>query len=256
MGVARRLAPLSRLRLSAQVRLLAAIAGAAWAASAWLWVSAPGGSAGAATSMWWCAPGMVDAAASSHAGTELSGGMAMWLLMTAAMALPGELPAAQYVATNSFARRRSSAVAAFVSVYVAAWLGFGIVVTVLVSQLGGASADALFAIALALSAGYELTPLKRRALARCHRGAALPPEGPGRLAAVSRFGWINASGCIASCGPAMAAALLVPVAQPLAMLALAVAMTYERLTQRPLTARRRISWGYVAVAAGFALAAV
>lgn len=206
--------------------------------------------------MWWCGPGMADRAASSHPGAGLLNGAAMWLMMTAAMALPGELPAAQYVATNSFVRRRSSAVAAFVLVYLAAWLSFGFAVTLLAPRSFALSTDALFASALVLAAGYELTSVKRRALARCHRGVALPPGGPRRLTAVCRFGWINASGCIASCGPAMAAALLAPIAQPLAMLAFAVAMTYERLTQRPLTARRRIASGYIAIAAGFALVAV
>ncbi|HXD54234.1 MAG TPA: DUF2182 domain-containing protein [Solirubrobacteraceae bacterium] len=254
-GAVRRLAPLRRLHLSAQVRVVAAAVAAAWVVCAWLWLGASGGAAGASASTWWCAPGMAFAGVgSSRSGDGLLGGTSMWLLMTAAMALPGELPAAQYVATNSFPRHRSSGVAVFVLVYLAAWLTFGLGATALASRLAGSSADALFAIVLGLAACYELTPLKRRALARCHRGAALPPDGPRRLAAVSRFGWINASGCVASCGPAMAAALLVPVAQPLAMGALAVAMTYERLTRRPLTARRRIAAGYLAVAACFALA--
>lgn len=177
----------------------------------------------------------------------------MWLLMTAAMALPGELPAAEYVSKNSFPRCRSSGVAMFVSVYMVAWLAVGISVAALASQFAGVAAGGLLAILLALVAGYELTPLKRRALARCHRSVALPPDGLRRLAAVSRFGWINASGCIASCGPAMTAVMLVPVAQPPAMLASCVAMTYERLTPRPLTARRRVAAGYI-VAACFALA--
>ncbi len=256
--VARRLAPLSRLHLSAQVRLLAALAAAAWAAFAWMWLGSSAGAAGASASTWWCAPGMAmsGVVAPSHTGSGMPGAMAMWLLMAAAVALPGGLPAAQYVATNSFHRCRSSGVAVFAIVYLAAWVSFGLVVTTLAPRSAGLSADALFAVALALAAAYELTPAKRRALARCHRGAALPPGGPRRVAAVCRFGWINASGCVASCGPAMAAVLLLPVVQPLAMLGMAVAMTYERLTEKPLTARRRIASSYVVVAAGFALAAI
>jgi predicted metal-binding membrane protein len=255
----RRLAPLSRLQLSAQVRLLAAVAAVAWIACAWLSLDASGGSASAASaSRWWCMPVMAlgGAGSSQTGGSGLLETMSMWLLMTAAMALPGELPAAQYVATNSFARHRSSGVAVFAIVYLAVWTGCGLAITTLVSRVADLPASALFAIALALAAGYELTPLKRRALARCHRGMAFPPDGPRRLAAVSRFGWINASGCIGSCGPAMAAALLVPVAQPLAMIAFSVAMTYQRLTRKPLTARRRVASGYVVVALGFVVAAI
>jgi hypothetical protein len=250
---ARRLAAPWRLDLGVQVRLVAVLAVAAWVAGAWLWLDGSGAAASGGPSPWWCMPGM------ARGGTVSAGSlvaeMPTWLLMTMAMALPGELPAAQYVATNSFPRSRSSAVSVFVGVYLAAWLGCGLAVTTLASRLGGLPAGVLFATALALAAGYELTPLKRRALNRCHRGAALPAHGARRLAGVARFGWINASGCLASCSPAMLAAWLAPIPQPLAMGGFAFAMTYERLTRRPLTARRRIAWTYLLVAAGFILAA-
>lgn len=99
-------------------------------------------------------------------------------------------------------------------------------------------------------------PLKRRALNRCHRGAALPPAGARRVAALARFGWLNASGCVASCWPAMLAAWIAPVAQPAALAGFALAMTYERLARRPLTARRRVATGYLAVALAFSVGAL
>jgi hypothetical protein len=236
---------------------VAALAAGAWVAGAWLWLGDSETAASARASQWWCMPGMtLGGGLPHHALGALPAAMPMWLLMTAAMALPGELPAAQYVATNSFPRCRSSAVSVFVLVHLVTWLSCGVVVTALASRLDGLPAGALFATVLALAAGYELTPLKRRALNRCHRGAALPPDGSRRLAAVARFGWINASGCVLSCWLAMAAASLVPVVQPLAMVAFTVAMTYERMTRRPLTARRRVASAYALVAAGFALGAL
>jgi predicted metal-binding membrane protein len=123
------------------------------------------------------------------------------------------------------------------------------------AALHGPPADALFAAALAAAAGYELTPLKRRALNRCHRGAPLPPTGVRRVAAVARFGWLNASGCVASCWLAMLAASIAPVVQPLALAGFTFAMTYERLTRRPRTARRRIATSYLAIAAAFVVVA-
>ena len=252
---ARRLAAPWRLDLGVQARLVAALAVAAWVAGAWLWLDRSGATASGSSSPWWCMPGMSGGGAISARGLgNLLADTPMWLLMTLAMALPGELPAAQYVATNSFPSDRASAVSVFVAVFVAAWLSCGLLVTALVSGLGGLPADALFGTALALAAGYELTPLKRRALNRCHRGAALPPGQVRRLAAVARFGWINASGCLASCSPAMLAAWLAPVPQPLAMTGFTLAMTYERLTRRPRTARRRTASGYLLVAAGFIVA--
>jgi predicted metal-binding membrane protein len=169
--------------------------------------------------------------------------------------LPGEIPATQYVATNTFRRSRSSAVAIFVAVYVLLWLSCGLPATLLLGVVRGLPSGVLPAASLLVAACYELTPLKRRAVNRCHRGEALPPTGAGRVAGVARFGWRNASGCIASCWPAMLAASVLPVAQPVAMAGFTLAMTYERLTRRPLTARRRVAAGYLAIAAGFAAVA-
>jgi hypothetical protein len=252
----RRLTAPWRLELSAQVRFVAVLAATAWVAGAWLWLGSSGAAASGGSSPWWCMPGMprVGAVSAGSLGNLLAG-MPVWLLMTMAMALPGELPAAQYVATNSFPRNRSSAVTVFVGVYLAAWLGCGLAITALAARLGDLPAGALFATALALAAGYELTPLKRQALNRCHRGAALLPHGARRLTAVARFGCVNASGCVMSCSPAMFAAWLAPVPQPLAMSGFALVMTHERLTRRPLTARRRVASSYLLVAAGFIAAA-
>lgn len=253
---ARRLAAPWRLGLGAQVRFVAALTVAAWVAAVWLWLDRSGAGGGAGASPWWCMPGMGYGGPVSGQGQGvLSAGLPMWLLMTLAMGLPGELPAAQYVATNTFVRNRSSAVTIFVAVYLAVWLGCGVGVITLASSLHGLPAGALFATALALAAGYELTGLKRRALNRCHRGKALPPHGLRRLVAVARFGWINGSGCVAACAPAMLAAWLAPVPQPLVMPGFAMVMTYQRLTRRPLTARRRIASGYILVAAAFTVAA-
>lgn len=253
----RRLAAPWRLALCRQVWLVTIVVAIAWAMSVWLWLDPVAGSKGAGASIWWCAPGMsLPSSASSQGAIGLGAQTPMWLLMTLAMGLPGEIPAAQYVATNTFRRRRSSAVAIFLVVYLLVWIGCGLPAAVLMKALHSLPADAVFAAALVAAAGYELTPLKRRALNRCHRGAPLAPTGARRVAAVARFGWLNASGCVASCWPAMLAASLAPLAQPLAIVGFAVVMTYERLTRRPLTARRRIATSYLTLAAAFAGAAV
>jgi predicted metal-binding membrane protein len=243
------------MTLCPQVELVAVIAAAAWVVGIWLSLGPASGSTQASRSAWWCMPGMSPGSATAGgAPVELTGWVPIWLLMSLAMTLPGELPAVQYVATNTFRRSRSSAVAVFVAVYVLLWLSCGLPATLLLRTLHGLPSDVPFAAALAAAACYELTPLKRRALNRCHRGEALPPTGSGRLAGVARFGWRNASGCIASCSPAMLAASVVPVAQPVAMAGFTLAMTYERLTRRPRTARRRVAAGYLTISAGFATA--
>ena len=254
---ARRLAAPRRLDLCRQATLVAVAVAAAWVASVWLWLHPTAASSATGAPEWWCMPSMSPGgSAANTAAIDLGAAMGMWLLMSAAMALPGELPAVQYVATNTFRRSRSSAVTVFVVVYLLVWLVCGLPAAIVMATLHGLPADTLFATALAAAAAYELTPLKQRALNRCHRGAPLPPTGLRRVAAVARFGWLNASGCVVSCWPAMLAASIAPVAQPLAIAAFTCTMTYERLTRRPRTARQRIATSYLAIAAAFVVVAL
>ena len=111
--------------------------------------------------------------------------------------------------------------------------------------IGAKAGIAVFAISLALAAGYEVTGVKRRALNRCHRTSRLPPSGVRGMLAVGRFGWVNTSGCVASCWPSMIAMLVADSAKPLAMIALTCATTYGRLARRPDKTRQRIAVGYV-----------
>jgi predicted metal-binding membrane protein len=207
----------------------------------------------ARASVWWCMPSM---RLGHPAPVALEAWLPMWLLMSVAMTLPATLPAAQHVATNTFCRRRTTAAAVFLTVFLGAWLAFGLAAEPLLAPLRHTPEDAPFAaaVAVALAAGYQLTPVKRWALNRCHRTSPLPPSGARSIFGVVRFGWLSASGCIASCWAAMLAMLLAPVAQPLVMGTMTVAMTYERLTWRPLTGRRRVAIGYTALAAVFVLA--
>jgi len=228
-----------------------------WLVYSTLWVQSLGRVPEAKTSIWWCMPGMSAAASNGAQGvTSAVSWLPMWLLMSAAMTLPAVLPAAQHAAVNSFRRRRSSAVAVFLGTYLLLWLAYGIAADAALAPLRAAPADLIFPLALATAAAYELTPAKRWAVNRCHRTTPLPPSGLRGIASVGRFGWINASGCVASCGPAMLAMLLAPTAQPLAMAGFTIAMSYGRLTRRPRTGRRRVAACYAIIASLFMLAAL
>lgn len=172
-------------------------------------------------------------------------GLPGWLLMSVAMTLAGVLPAAEHVVVNSFRRRRSIALCVFIAVYLLVWLAVGVPVLVFFGAIGANAGIAVFAISLALAAGYEVTGVKRRALNRCHRTSRLPPSGVRGMLAAGRFGWVNTSGCVASCWPSMIAMLVADSAKPLAMIALTCATTYGRLTRRPDKTRQRIAVGYV-----------
>jgi hypothetical protein len=192
-------------------------------------------------------PGMsVQSPAESSLGSGVLVGLPSWLLMSVAMTLAGALPAAEHVVVNSFRRRRSMALCVFFTVYLLVWLAVGVPVLAFFETFAARAGIALFAVSLALAAGYELTGVKRRALNRCHRTSRLPPSGVRGILAVGHFGWVNTSGCVASCWLSMIAMLLAEPAKPLVMVALTAASTYGRLARRPDQTRCRIAAGYLA----------
>lgn len=127
-----------------------------------------------------------------------------WLLMTAAMMLPVSLPR---ILTSQPAQTRSTwASTSVVLGYLAPWVGFGLLAFVGDSRLhelaghGGPLAWAadFIAPAILLAAGiYQLTPLKRRFLARCQ-----PARNPAPAGALLRGLRLGAD-CVGSCGALM-----------------------------------------------------
>jgi hypothetical protein len=231
---------------SAQVAAAQALLVVAWLGCLVMWLpgslsthGSPGG--------WWCMPGMsAQSPGRSSPALGVLSGLPGWLLMSVAMTLAGVLPAAQHVAVNSFRRRRSMALCVFFAVYLLVWLAAGVPVLMFFGTVGARAGLALFTVSLALAAGYELTGVKRRALNRCHRTSRLPPSGGRSILAVGRFGWVNTSGCVASCWLSMIAMLVAGPAQPLVMVALTATTTYGRLARRPDRTRQRIAAGYAA----------
>jgi predicted metal-binding membrane protein len=192
-------------------------------------------------------PGMsAQAPGNSSLASAVASALPGWLLMSVAMSLAGVLPAAEHVAMNSFRRKRSLALGVFFAVYLLVWLAAGVPVLVCLGAIRVKTGIAVFTLSLGLAAGYELTGVKRRALNRCHRTSPLPPSGVRGILAVGRFGWINTSGCVASCWLSMIAMLAAGAAKPLVMVALTVATTYGRLARRPDLTRQRIAVGYTA----------
>src|SRR5205823_556760 len=88
--------------------------------------------------------------------------MAVWVLMMAAMMLPGAAPA-----VSRFIRANGGALVApvFAASYLAVWTLVGLAVYALYEPHGASTAGTL-----TIAAGvYELTPLKRECRRRCHR---------------------------------------------------------------------------------------
>jgi predicted metal-binding membrane protein len=125
-----------------------------------------------------------------------------WVLMIAAMMLPLILDAVQWTAGSSLWRRRHRAIAGFLVGYLAPWLAVGVVAAGLREQ-AWTHAYAVAAVALALAAVWQLTPMHRRGLTGCHRRRPLAPVGWRADRDCLRFGSVIGVACVVSCWPLM-----------------------------------------------------
>lgn len=194
---------------------------------------------------------------------DVSGGVMValpgWTLMAVAMMGPVALPAVRHVGLNSIRRRREWAMALFVGVYVGVWVAFGVVVLAgerLTRKTFSVDARTLLVVALAASAGWQLTRAKRRALLRCRRTVALPPAGYRADSGCARFAFQQGWRCVTSCWALMTVMVLVgPAASLWWMLALTALIAVEELTvlgrrvQRPSAAVLALAAVVVAVGA-------
>jgi predicted metal-binding membrane protein len=150
-----------------------------------------------------------------------------WGLMVAAMMLPGAVPLVREVGVLPRARGGGRERAFAVAGFLGAWGALGCAVLASTAP-ARALAPGLILVAAGL---YQLTPAKRRALARCRSHARLLPPGgaTGRDPSgdALRAGVTHGLASVACCGPLMAALALTGMAAPALMLVAGVAMTVE-----------------------------
>ncbi len=182
-----------------------------------------------------------------------------WVVMTAAMMLPGSAPAvirAVRVGRGGVARTT----AGFVSAYGAVWLlaglaGYGCVQAVRaldVGALGWAAAGRYVAAAAVIAAGlYQLTPVKRRWLERCTAPELHLPR-PGIWGAL-QAGAAHGVCCVACCGTLMVALYALGFMSLTWMVVLTVLIAGERLVAQRSAAV--VAVGAVLVVLGVGIAA-
>jgi len=120
--------------------------------------------------------------------------------------LPLAAPGMQHVAFASYRSRRARSVAEFLAVYLSVWLA---AITIIDLPIQGAlRTDRIltFIVVFAAAAAWQLMPLKRRALLRCHRTPAIAARGWRADLSCMRFGASLGLSCVASCWLLMAAA--------------------------------------------------
>ena len=183
-----------------------------------------------------------------------------WLVMTAAMMLPGSAPAV----VRAVRGQRGPAVATavgFVTAYGAVWLlaglaGYACVQAVRaleLSALGWSAAGRYVAAAAVVAAGlYQFTPVKRRWLARCTAPQRRLPR-PGISGAV-RAGARHGVCCVACCWALMVALYALGIMSITWMVVLTVLIAGERLAGRPSVAVPAVAAVLVVLGVGMAAA--
>jgi predicted metal-binding membrane protein len=170
--------------------------------------------------------------------------------------VPATLPAVRYVALNSIAARRARAMVVYVASYLAVWTVFGVIAFALHGLFRPFTSTlpigdrALFAIVLAIAAGWQLTRIKRRAIVACKRTVPLPPDGLRADRACAHFGVLQAWRCLVACWPLMLLMAALPHPHPLLPM---IALTLLVLVEERAPNRDRL---IVPIAVLFAAAAV
>lgn len=169
---------------------------------------------------------------------------AMWVVMMAAMMLPGAVPMVRFLA--GVARRRTTgpvralaATAAFVLGYLALWSAFGLAATALqyalerlalvtpMMQTAGAGVAALFLVA---AGAYQWTPWKQACLRQCSSplGFVMAHWRDGAAGAFA-MGARHGMACVGCCGVLMLLLFVGGVMNPAWIVGLALFVAAEKL---------------------------
>ena len=157
-----------------------------------------------------------------------------WTLMVAAMMLPLVFRHVQFTATRSLWRRRQRAMLGFVCGYASIWLLAGAVASAVLLALGRPDLPNLPwlpAAAFGLAAMWQLVPLRRRAMASCHRTMPLAPHGWRADRDCLRYGCSIGARCFVTCA-ALMLGCVVAGHSLLAMLSATVVAGVERYDVR------------------------
>jgi predicted metal-binding membrane protein len=140
-------------------------------------------------------------------GQGTLGTVAMVTAMVIGMMLPLTLTNVRHVAISSLWRRRHRAIAAFLVGFLAVWIVVqsAIVGTwgLLTPLIGWETAAGVAILAAAL---WEVAPIKRQRLRRCHRTMPLAPRGWRADADCARYGVTTGFSCVTMCWALMVAA--------------------------------------------------
>ena len=182
---------------------------------------------------------------------ELSGYLGMWMAMMVPMMLPSLVPMiSRYRRSVPVGGLRRHGLTALVGLgYFAAWAGVGVVAyggsaVPMALEMGRSPADRWLpgaaGVALLVAGAAQLTAWKARQLALCRGEPGAECHLGATGASAVRHGLELGLRCGRSCGPLMLALLATGLMEPLAMAAVTLAITTERLAPAPLRVVRLV----------------
>lgn len=183
-------------------------------------------------------PAVLDLVLSINPPVSIAAG---WALMVAAMMTPLLTSPVRHVHQRSFARRRARAVVLFVTGYGAVWMAAGAVLLALALTVRLVSVEPALPLALAaaVAAVWQCSPLKQRCLNRCHAQADLAAFGAAADRDALTFGLAHGAWCVGACWALMLLPLLLSSGHGAAMAAVALWLLAERL-ETPMPAGWRL----------------
>ena len=155
--------------------------------------------------------------------------------MVMAMMFPMLIGPIRLTAARSLWRRRHRAIVGFLLGYLATWLIFGLVASVVVYQVQDHTSlqtSELAAVVFAIALFWQLTATKRRSVLACHRTRPLAPSGWRADRDCLRYGRMIGGWCLVSCGPLMFGCMLAGHGV-LAMVGMTAVGCIERSQPRP-----------------------
>src|SRR5262245_52062007 len=182
---------------------------------------------------------------------ELSVYMWMWMTMMVPMMLPSLVPMiSRYRRSVPAGGLRRHGLTALVGLgYFAVWAGFGVIAYggtagLMALEMGRSAGDrwvpAAAGVTLFVAGVAQLTAWKARQLALCREEPSAGCHLGATGASAFRHGLELGLRCARSCGPLMLALLATGMMEPLAMAAVTIAITTERLAPAPLRVVRLV----------------
>ena len=171
-----------------------------------------------------------------------------WALMTLAMMTPLALPLLRHVVARSFASRRHRSATLFLAGALAPWLLLGSVGLPLLATAPAWAVGApwLATCGLLLAAAWQLSPMKRTALRRCHLTMPLAAHGLRADMGCVRQGLAYAGACVSSCWAMMLAMEVAPY-HPLVAICMQGVVLAERRNCRPPLVQTAVALTFGAV---------